>query len=84
MVADAGHKGVGAGRAHAVPNPALVEAAKRAGKMVVWSFHISPVTHGCEEEIAVPDIIVARLKLFGFAPLKASAPMLKRATDMFK
>jgi len=38
MVADAGRIRLGAGRAHAAAlNPALVEAAKREGKVVVYS-----------------------------------------------
>jgi len=46
MLSGAGLTGLGAGRAHAAPNAALVEAAKREGKVVVYSAYISPVTHG--------------------------------------
>jgi iron(III) transport system substrate-binding protein len=46
MLAGAGLTGLGATRAHAAPSPALVEAAKREGRVVVYSAYISPVTHG--------------------------------------
>jgi iron(III) transport system substrate-binding protein len=46
MLASASLTGLGASRAHAAPSAALVEAAKREGRVVVYSAYISPVTHG--------------------------------------
>ena len=42
----AGLSGLGAPRALAAPPPALVEAARREGKVVVYSAYLSPTTHG--------------------------------------
>ncbi len=42
----AGMASLGATRATAAPNAALVEAAKREGRVVVYSAYISPVSHG--------------------------------------
>ncbi len=46
LLAGASLSGLGASRAGAAQSPALVDAAKREGKVVVYSAYISPVTHG--------------------------------------
>ena len=46
MLAGASLSGLGASRALAAPNAALVEAARREGRVVVYSAYISPSSHG--------------------------------------
>jgi iron(III) transport system substrate-binding protein len=46
MLAGAGLSSLCVSRAHAAPNAALVEAAKREGRVVVYSAYISPISHG--------------------------------------
>lgn len=46
MLAGAGLVSLGSGRAFAAPDAALVAAARREGRVVVYSAYLSPVSHG--------------------------------------